>query len=227
MSLILNIETTTKICSVVLAEKTTILACKESETPQSHASLLTQFINDVLAQAGYSLKDIDAIAVSSGPGSYTGIRIGMATAKGLCYGLQCPLIKISTLQALANGLKKQLPHSLDHTYLVPMLDARRMEVFTAVFNKDLETIQAPHPKVVDAPVFREYAEKKLCYFGNGAKKCSAFFEKTKDVFVEDIQCSAKSMVELSNHHFQTQQFEHLSTTKADYFKSFYTKAKLL
>ena len=227
MAFIVNIETATQVCSAALAQDGKVLVSKEEHIPQSHASLLTSFIKQVVEEANLQLKELDAVAISAGPGSYTGIRIGISVAKGLCYGLQCPLIKVNTLQAMANGAKMRLKANLTaDTYFVPMIDARRMEVFTAIFDKDLKEIKSSHPKVIDKTIFAEYSQK-LYFFGTGAPKCSPFINSPKDTLLEPFSCSASHMATLSGESFNAQRFEALDKIKADYFKSFYTKSKLI
>ncbi len=227
MTFIVNIETATQVCSVALAQNGKVIVAKEEHIPQSHASLLTNFVKEVVAEANLSLSDLDAVAVSTGPGSYTGIRIGISVAKGLCYSLNCPFIKVSTLQAMANGAKINLSTQFEKdAYLVPMIDARRMEVFMGVFDSDLKEIQPPHPKVIEDTILSDYSQK-LYFFGTGASKCLPHINSPKDTLLESFNCSASYMASLSYQSFNAQQFEALHKIKADYFKSFYTKSKLI
>lgn len=166
--IILGIETATKICSVAITDGEKLLALKEEGGEYSHAEKLNGFIDECLKQANVTLQQIDAVAVSKGPGSYTGLRIGVSTAKGLCYALKKPLISVDTLQAMA------LSMSLDNDFdlYVPMIDARRMEVYTAVFNVDNNKEEDISAKIIDENSFAALKENnRLVLFGDGAEKC--------------------------------------------------------
>src|ERR1700741_5432810 len=138
MSFILCIETATEVCSVALVSETKVLSICENNDGTAHASRLTILIDEAIRQAGISLKQLDAIAVSKGPGSYTGLRVGVSTAKGLCYALEKPMISVETLKAMATGFIQSLQDPISNDYFVPMIDARRMEVYAAVFNASLD-----------------------------------------------------------------------------------------
>lgn len=170
MSLILGIETATKICSVAITENGVLLAIKEEGGAYSHSEKLNLFIQEVLKSSGKTLQDLDAVAVSKGPGSYTGLRIGVSAAKGLCYALDIPLVSVSTLQAMAKGMavvlgKKDMLFS-------PMIDARRMEVYTALFDSGNNEVGSISAKIIDEDSYKnDLEEQKIVFFGDGAEKC--------------------------------------------------------
>ena len=169
MSLILSIETSTPVGSVALHQDGILLTTSEIHIPQTHASKLAVLIDQVLGNAGVSAKKLDAVAVTSGPGSYTGLRIGTSTAKGLCFALEIPLISVGSLELMAFQVAKQ---SGEDTLLCPMIDARRMEVYCILANHSLKIIQPIQPVVIDENSFSDYLLKgKVLFFGNGASKC--------------------------------------------------------
>lgn len=222
MAVILCIETATETCSVSIAENGITLALKELNEGNQHAAQLTSLIGEMLKESGMDLKKLDAIAVSKGPGSYTGLRIGVATAKGLCFGLGIPLLAIPTLRSLAaNFLNKYRKDVAEKSpaYLVPMLDARRMEVYTAVYTPELETVLETEAKIIHAESFQELLNQRiLFFFGNGAAKCEPVIQHQQAVFVHALRCSAEGMSELAEQAFQQKQFEDLA-----YFEPFYLK----
>ncbi len=221
MALILNIETATKNCSVSLAENGKVIALKELNNGNySHAEKLHVFIEDVITQAKKTLKDVDAIAVSKGPGSYTGLRIGVSSAKGLCYALDIPLIAIDTLQALS------LQANINDGIIIPMLDARRMEVYSAVFsstNKNLRKIEA---QILDEHSFSEYLAKQNVYFiGDGVEKTKTIITHKNAFFIDDKLPSAKEMAQLSYASFLKNNFENVAYFEPFYLKDFMTNVK--
>lgn len=236
MATILNIETATKVCSVALAKDGGLLALKEVNGDYSHAENLTVFIEDVCKQANVKLSDVDAIAVSKGPGSYTGLRIGVSTAKGLCYSLDKPLIAINTLEHLScslsthftsglNGPPPDLSNiSLDIPNLpflsCPMIDARRMEVYCAVYDSASNEIISTTAKIIDEDSFSDLLEKnRIFFFGDGASKCKEALSKNKNaIFLDDISPSAKDMIRLSEKAYSEKKFEDVA-----YFEPFYLK----
>lgn len=225
MSLILNIETATGVCSVALAKDGQLVGLKESNTKNSHSSVLPIFIDEVVAASGFSMSDIDTIAVSEGPGSYTGLRIGVATAKGLCYALEIPLIGVNTLQAMAMGMalpptpspKREGEYS---TLYCPMIDARRMEVYCAIFDETGKEIRETRAEIMDENSMMEYLVKnKVIFAGDGAMKCRPLFENHPNaVFMDDFQASSKFMIPLSEEKYSSKKFEDLA-----YFEPFYLK----
>lgn len=214
LALILNIETATKNCSVSLADNGKLLALKElNDGNYSHAEKLHVFIEDVLKQTNRSFSNLDAIAVSKGPGSYTGLRIGVSAAKGLCFALDIPLIATQTLETLA----KQLQPNTD--YIVPMLDARRLEVYSAVYNSKFELIRAIEAQVLDTKSFDEYLSKgSISFIGDGVAKTKAIITNENANYIENCLPSAKEMAQHSYDKYCAKQFENTA-----YFEPFYLK----
>ena len=220
MALILQLETSTSSCSVSLALNGEILALKEINERNAHAIQLTLFIEEVMAAAGKTLKELDAVAVSMGPGSYTGLRIGVSTAKGLCYALDIPLIAINTLQAMALGFKA-LRQDNSALYC-PMIDARRMEVYSAVYNGQLEEVLPVEARIIDEQSFQALlAKQRIIFFGDGAMKCQEVLgSNANTVFVPDFLNSAKDLSALAFERFSNQQFEDVAYFEPYYLKDF-------
>ncbi len=214
MVTILNIETATKNCSVSIATNGEIVALKEfNDGNYSHAEVLHSFILDVVKEAKIALNSIDAIAVSKGPGSYTGLRIGVSAAKGLCFSLEKPLISIETLTSLSKAI------CIDEGVIVAMLDARRMEVYSAVFNKDQKEIREIKAEIIDENSFSEYLNHQKVYFlGDGAMKCKEIIIHKNAIFMDAIFPSAKEMGVLSFEKYKKSDFENVA-----YFEPFYLK----
>lgn len=214
MASILNIETATKNCSVSLAKNGKIISIKELNNGNySHAEVLHPFIEAILKEAKISSSEIDAVAVSKGPGSYTGLRIGVSAAKGLCFAFEKPLISIETLTSLAHSI------SIDEGTIVPMLDARRMEVYAAVYNDNHQQIREIKAEIIDKNAFSEYLEKEKVYFiGDGAQKCKEMITHKNAVFVDDKFPSAKEMAQLSFLKYKKNDIEDVA-----YFEPFYLK----
>ena len=218
MALILNIETSTKVCSVTLAKDGNVLSLRESYEDKSHATLLTVFIDEILKEQNVSAQALDAVAVSKGPGSYTGLRIGVSTAKGIAYGIGKPLIAVNTLQAMTKGLFESKVSAVEGADLfLPMIDARRMEVYTGVWDKTEKQIQEITSKVIDEDAFSNHSEK-LLLFGNGAQKCKEVLNQENVLFFDDYVISASHMVTLSEQKFKDKKFEDVA-----YFEPFYLK----
>ena len=218
MPLILAIETATEICSVSLIRDNEIIALRESEGNNEHSALLASFIDEIMHETGLHLKQLDAVAVSKGPGSYTGLRIGVSTAKGLCYALSKPLISVATLEAMAFQVIADEKISTDEIQLCPMIDARRMEVYMAVFNSKREEITAVKAEIIDENSFSGI-EKKVLIFGNGAEKCtSVLADNDKIVFLPGVKASAVSVAKLAVEKFSKTRFEDTA-----YFEPFYLK----
>jgi len=215
---ILLIETSTSLCSVALAEEGRITASRESGEPRAHAALTAPFVQQVLSERGMRAADLDAVCVSAGPGSYTGLRVGVSTAKGVCFAAGVPLLSVGTLdvlvaQAAADGL---LP--ADCRYVIPMIDARRMEVYTAVFTPDGRRLTEVEPRVIDAESFRqERAEGPVLFIGDGAGKCAEALAGPDAHFVQVCPRAAAmlapAMQELAQEHFRD----------VAYFEPFYLK----
>ncbi len=215
MNYILNIETATKQCSVSIAKEGKTIVCNEiAEEGYSHAERLHVFIEDCVKEAGISYKDLAAIAVSQGPGSYTGLRIGVSAAKGLCYALGIPLIAVDTLKALAAQVK------VTSGVIVPMLDARRMEVYSAVFDSNLESLRAIQAEIITEDSFQEL-EGNVYFVGDCAAKCKEVLTKTNFVFLEDVVYpSAKEMSAFSYEKILNNDFVDLAYFEPYYLKDF-------
>ncbi|MCM0664774.1 tRNA (adenosine(37)-N6)-threonylcarbamoyltransferase complex dimerization subunit type 1 TsaB [Flavobacterium tyrosinilyticum] len=213
MSFILNIETATKNCSVSIAKDGETIVCNElADEGYSHAEKLHVFIEEVIAKAGISAQDLNAVAVSQGPGSYTGLRIGVSAAKGLCYALNIPLIAVDTLKTLASQA------GVTDGKIVPMLDARRMEVYSAIFNSDLTVERAIQAEIIDENSFQEYTEK-LYFVGDCADKCKSVLTKDNFVFLDNIKYpSAQAMSKISFDKYQKS-----DTVDVAYFEPYYLK----
>jgi tRNA threonylcarbamoyladenosine biosynthesis protein TsaB len=218
MAFILNLETATTVCSVALAKDGQLLSQKELNGDYTHAENLTLFIEAVVKEAKLSLKNLDAIAVSKGPGSYTGLRIGVSTAKGLCYSLDKPLIAINTLEHSAYGCS--LMHGKSNDLFCPMIDARRMEVYCAVYDKSNKLIRSTAAEIIDEQSFQDLLEKQTVYFfGDGAEKCKSILSPHPNaIFLDHLYPSANNMITLAAHAFQKKQFEDVA-----YFEPFYLK----
>lgn len=180
MAKILNIETSTRICSVALGEGDKILASRKKFDTFEHSKILHPFIAEIMEEAGWHYTDLDAVAVSEGPGSYTGLRIGVSAAKGICYSQEIPLIAVSTLQAMAMHAVEEIKPQ--NGLLAPMIDARRQEVYTAVFDVSGKEIKNVAAEIIDENSFREFYEtKKMFYFGDGAEKCRSTFQDNENM----------------------------------------------
>jgi tRNA threonylcarbamoyladenosine biosynthesis protein TsaB len=217
VSLILNIDTAVQSASVCLAENEQLRSIKVNPSQKDHAAWLHVAIKDLLIERDRKLQQLDAIAISAGPGSYTGLRVGMATAKGLCYALNIPLIMINTLQMMAAAAREQ-PCEL----LCPMIDARRMEVFTAIFNHELKEILPTANLVLDGHSFKDLADKhSICFFGNGSTKFQSIIKSPQAVF-SDVHATAADMVVLSYQKFKNIAFADLANAEPHYGKDFHS-----
>lgn len=229
MPLILNIETSTKVCSVALAKDGRTIAVKEALGEQYiHSEKLTVFIEELLQKSAYSLNDLDAICVSKGPGSYTGLRIGVSCAKGLCYALNIPLLAIDSLTILG-ARYVQLTELAESTILYPMIDARRMEVFTQKMTAELVVQEPIEAMIIEEDSFSEYTEA-VHLFGDGANKLISFFYAENITVVEHLETSASAMEQLSFAKFVAQDIEDVAYFEPYYLKEFITipsKKKLL
>ena len=218
MSCILNIETSTSVCSVALSMDGQVLFEKTSYEGPSHAVLLGVYVEEAIAVAKKKGIKLSAVAVSSGPGSYTGLRIGVSVAKGLCFGYDIPLISIHTLDILTIAALKLQKEANDRLYCA-MLDARRMEVYAAIYNSGLEVIRGISADIVNADTYMSYLEKdKVCFFGNGAEKCKSIITSPNALFMDNIYPLAVNMIPLSDRAFVAGAFEDVA-----YFEPFYLK----
>ena len=217
MAIILNIETATKNCSVSLSKNGKTLFCKEhADQGYSHAEKLHVFIDEVIKECKVDIKEINAVAVSKGPGSYTGLRIGVSAAKGLCYALNIPLIAIDTLEILASKVNQ------NDGLIVPMIDARRMEVYSAVFNRDKKIVSETNAEILDENSYAQVNEK-IYFLGDCQEKCKTVLTKSNYQFLPEIIFpSANEMSELSFQKFIAKEFEDVA-----YFEPFYLKDFLL
>ena len=222
MAIILNLETATTNCSVSLAKEGELLAIKEHNSPKySHAEQLHLFIEEVVKQAKLHLKDIDAIAVSKGPGSYTGLRIGVSAAKGLCYSLDIPLITIATLKSMAMQVEAEVSD-----YIIPVLDARRMEVYSAVFDAQLNQVRDTKAEIIDKYSFSKFiAHKKVLIIGSGAEKCQGVLQHFDIQFDFSVVPSAREMANASFKKFAAGEFENVAYFEPYYLKDFILQKK--
>ena len=220
MALILNIDTAIDSASVCLAKDAEVLSIAKNEKQKDHAAWLHVAIKEIFEKNKLGLTIVDAIAVTGGPGSYTGLRIGMATVKGICYALGKPLIILNTLQVMANAAKNE-----NADLLCPMIDARRMEVFTAIYSKDLQTVKEPAAITLNEKSFdEELAKHNICFFGNGCDKFQ-LIKKAKNAFFSTVNTDASHMVLLSKVKFRQKEFADLAYAEPLYLKEFYTPAR--
>jgi tRNA threonylcarbamoyladenosine biosynthesis protein TsaB len=241
MPLILHIETATNVCSIALAGDGELLSWKESSLKNSHAAVITEFIADVTKSTNHELSSIDAIAVSKGPGSYTGLRIGVATAKGLCYALDKPLIAVPTLESMAYGIQNsefRIQNSLMASgiresavgsrqsavklLICPMIDARRMEVYYALYDTDGHEIRETRAEIIEENSFSDLlSDHTIIFGGDGSMKCREVLKSQKNaVFLDNFEASAKFMISLAEEKFNKKEFEDLAYFEPYYLKDF-------
>lgn len=220
MALILNIDTAVDVASLCLAKDEAVLSIVKNESQKDHASWLHIAIKEIFEKNNLELRSVDAIAITGGPGSYTGLRIGMATAKGICYALKKPLIGLNTLLVMANAAKKE-----NADLLCPLIDARRMEVFTAIYTKELQIVKEPAAITLNENSFDEYlSDNRTCFFGNGSNKFKAIIKHDNAIF-KDLKGDATSMIALSEKKFTGKEFTDLAYAEPLYLKEFYTPSK--
>jgi len=200
LSTILHIETSTKNCSVSIANCGELISLKEINTGEySHAEMLHPLINEALLESKLTIKDIEAIAVGKGPGSYTGLRIGVSAAKGLCFANEIPLISINSLEILAQSV------TIDSGLITPMIDARRMEVYAAIYDKNHNSVRETKAEIIDSHSFLDELQNQKVYFlGDGAKKCKEIILHKNAVFIENAFPSAKEMATISFNKFKNE-----------------------
>jgi len=217
LGLILNIETATKNCSVSISRDGELISLKElNEGKFSHAEKLHSFIIELFQESGFKMHDLDAIAISKGPGSYTGLRIGVSAAKGLCYALEKPLISVPTLQIMA----LQVPSQKDEL-VVPLLDARRMEVYSAVFDHDYNQTRQTEAEIINENSFESILNKGIVHFaGDGAQKCMEIIKHVNARFLTNIYPSAREMAVISTRKFKMADFEDVAYFEPYYLKDF-------
>lgn len=216
MALILNIDTSTTVCSVALSKDGETIRIKESNEGLNHSVLLGSYIDEILKEEHITANQLDAVAVSMGPGSYTGLRIGVSMAKGLCFAAGKPLIAINTLQALARAVSEQRQ---EDAYYCPMIDARRMEVYAAFFDRNNQTVTPTSAEIITETSFTSILSgHKVFFFGNGSDKVKDLLTSPNASFIAGIDTSATNMEKISEDKYQAGQFEDVV-----YFEPFYLK----
>lgn len=219
MALILLIESSASVCSVALSSDGKVIAIREEHEANKHAEKLSVFCDEVLKEIGAGTDQLDAVAVSGGPGSYTGLRIGASTTKGYCFALDIPLIAVPTLEAMARGMRSD---SKEHELLIPMIDARRMEVYAAVYDHAFHEVSAAVPVVLDEKSFALQLDSNICWFsGDGMPKAKELLSQHKNArFTMNGIQSARNMAEAAELRFNRQQFEDLAYYVPFYLKTF-------
>jgi tRNA threonylcarbamoyladenosine biosynthesis protein TsaB len=225
MTFILNLETSTSVCSVSVTGDGEVLSIRERLDAKSHASQLIPFVAEVLEESGLKPHDLSAIAVSKGPGSYTGLRIGVSTAKGMAYALNAPLIAIDTLFSMTSGyldIHPELTH-VPNTLLCPMIDARRMEVYSAIYDTRLKLLRNIKAEIISKDSFLPLLmENRIHFFGDGAMKCKEMIQSKSAVFSADFHPSASFMGRISYKSYKKGLFEELAYFEPFYLKDFVT-----
>jgi tRNA threonylcarbamoyladenosine biosynthesis protein TsaB len=220
MAILLHIDTAVENASVCLSDDVNVLGVAINEKPKDHASWLHMAIHDLVQRAGLQINDLEAVAVSIGPGSYTGLRIGLAAAKGLCYALHIPLVTIGTLEMMAHAAN-------NHTgeLICPLIDARRMEVFTAVYDPSLREILKPSAMIVDKTSFAELlSSHRVIFCGNGSKKLQTILSHDNAVF-SSSEATAANLPELAHVYFIEKKFADIVYTEPFYIKEFYSPVR--
>ncbi|MDH6355788.1 tRNA threonylcarbamoyladenosine biosynthesis protein TsaB [Dysgonomonas sp. PH5-45] len=219
MPCILHIDTSTEVCSIAISENGRVILDLTETTGPSHASILGVFADEAIKFIRKNNKSLDAVAVSCGPGSYTGLRIGVSEAKGICFGLNIPLIAINSLLLMAAGVIHNNRIEGNNTLFCPMIDARRMEVYAAIYDQELNVIRDIQADIVDTDTYRGYLDKgKIVFFGNGALKCKDTINHPNAIFLENISPLASQMIELAEKAFAREDFVDVA-----YFEPFYLK----
>lgn len=218
-TLILNIETATNVCSVTLAENGKLLHTIETNEANVHSSKLTVFIAELFRDTTKNMIDLDAVAVSMGPGSYTGLRIGVSVTKGICFALDIPLIAVNTLQSLANSIS-YFNNGIDkNAWICPMIDARRLEVYAAFFDHENSMMKEVSADIIDEHSYKKILDNREVFFlGNGSEKCKQIIRHSNANFIDDAELSAKFMNNISFRKFLSEEFEDTA-----YFEPFYLK----
>lgn len=227
MALILNIDTATDIASVCISDNGYSIAYSENNQQKEHASFVHAAINSILKEAGKELAQIDAFAVTSGPGSYTGLRVGLATAKGFCFALNKPLITVNTLQVMAKAAIMENSPAINNINMLycPMIDARRMEVYTAIYNRAMETQLKPTAVVIEPESFDRWLNNSpILFFGSGSSKLKGLLSNEKAVFA-DINSNAKNLAQLAEKLFSQKKFADIAYAEPDYVKDFFSTPK--
>jgi len=221
MSRILCVDTSSFICSVSVFENLSLISSNSTEVEKSHSKFIIQLIDQSLKDANIKINEIDAFAVSMGPGSYTGLRIGVSTIKGLCYSLEKPLISINTLEILSKSALNHINNYNDF-FICPMIDARRMEVFTKMLDNNFNEVEKDKALILDDKSFNDIGVGKLIYFfGDGSNKFQKITNNKNFHFIDNIISSSKHMGELANIKYENNQFENLTTFEPFYIKDFF------
>jgi tRNA threonylcarbamoyladenosine biosynthesis protein TsaB len=220
MSLILNIDTALEVASISLAKDGSSIALAKNDLPKEHASWLQAAIAELVQKSSYTLKELDAVAVSIGPGSYTGLRVGLSSAKGLCYALSIPLIAVGTLEMLAAAVVSEAAG-----LICPVIDARRMEIFTALYDRQLNELTKPGAMIIDESSFTEdLAAGNILFCGSGIAKLQKLIVNPNAVYTETMG-NASQLGQLSAEKFRRKAFAQLAYTEPLYIKDFYSPAR--
>jgi len=231
--LLLSLDTSTTVCSVALHNDGGLLGCYELFTERTSSSMLTTLMGDVVRHAGFQLSDLDAVAVAKGPGSYTGLRIGVSTAKGLCFALDKPLLSVNTLQAMTEQVRQFFLPTANcrstgpplPTLFCPMIDARRMEVYCTLYDQTGAEVKPTTAEIIDENSFGEWlADRQIVFFGDGAAKCRAVLgHHPNALFLDElIRPSARTIGKLAADRFRSEQFDDVATFEPFYLKEFMT-----
>ncbi len=222
--MILCIETATSVCSVSLSHGNNVLGLRESSIDKSHASLLTVFIEELLADHKIKAEELEAVAVSKGPGSYTGLRIGVSTAKGICFGAGIPLIAVSTLKSMYHGAIKKYahhPHIDTKTLICPMIDARRMEVYSSVYTYEGDEVRVIKAEIINEESYRDMLDKStILFFGNGSEKCKDIIRHPNAIFEDKYMLSASSLAVPAQKALLNKEFVDIAYFEPYYLKDF-------
>lgn len=220
MAKILCIETSTEVCSAAISDNGVITSIKEDTSGLNHSKMLSVFIDELLKENKLVAKSFDAVAVSKGPGSYTGLRIGASVAKGFCYGADIPLIAVSPLQAMTYAVREKYDNNFNkNDVLIPMIDARRMEVYCATFNTKSKQLSDTSAKIIDEQSFaKELSNCRILFFGNGAEKCTKVLTNENATYIQGIITSSKNMAKPAEEMFHNKEFVDVA-----YFEPFYLK----
>ncbi len=222
MATILHIESATLTCSVAVTQNAKVVSFKESHgTSYAHSEKLVVYIDEVLKEARLKVSNLDAVCVASGPGSYTGLRIGVSAAKGLCYGANIPLLSVSSLVSMASWAEQEFILSESDAILCPMIDARRMEVYQQQFGAGLSERTPISAEIIDEQSFASELEKgEVAFFGDGAGKCKEVIDHPNAIFLDDFKPSARGMIALAESKFAAKQFEDVAYFEPYYLKDF-------
>ena len=227
MALLLNLDTATEVASISVSVDGVSKAFKQNEQQKEHASFVHFAIKELINEGGFNLGDVDAFSVTSGPGSYTGLRVGMATVKGFCYAFSKPLITVNTLEVMAKAAIDTLDYKDEKLLLCPMIDARRMEVFTAIYDADLKNVVQPQSLILNETTFHDIlAKQKIIFFGSGSGK----FEEinlTANANFKNIVSNARNLGSLAESYFNRKCFSDVTYSQPNYFKDFYSPIKSL